>query len=130
ADDRPVTALLGLTATGQPVGQFQLEGASDAKLEDFIKAHAAEATTSPFGAYGDDNFVVAAPAGADKSGQAFGTVAIAWRTDELSAQAAALRNTVLATLALGLLAIITMIVLVLRRLVTRPLNDVAQRIRA
>ena len=82
-----------------------------------------------FTAYGDDNFVVAAPAGADKSGEASGAVAIAWRTDELSAQAAALRNTVLATLAVGLLAIITMIVLVLRRLVEH-LNDVAQRIRA
>jgi methyl-accepting chemotaxis protein len=127
---KPIAALVTVTAGGELLTQYAEAGSDTAGLINLPKSKAGGAETSVRTIYLGDNLVSIAPSGKDASGQPYGHLVIAWKTDAVSRYISSIRFNLITKLSLTMLAVVVVILVALSRLVTRPLGTIAGRMEA
>jgi methyl-accepting chemotaxis protein len=127
---KPIAALVTVTAGGELLTQYAAPGSDAAGLINLPKSKADGAETSVRTIYLGDDLVSIAPSGKDASGQPYGHLVIAWKTETVSNAISGVRFSLITKLSLTMLAVVGVILAALSRLVTGPLGTIAQRMEA
>ena len=127
AEDSVLASLTALTKGGEVLNRYDSPRLENVDLVDPLAAWAASADPSqPLVRVGDRHIVVVQPAGRDKKGESYGTVAIAWSLAQLRE---ALADALIRQVTVGAVSLVIMVLLVgltMTRLVGRPLAKATQ----
>jgi len=124
--DKPIAALAAVSASGEVLTQWAEPGSDTARLVSLPKT-ATDTPTKVRSIRMGDELVSIAPSGKDPGGQPYGYLVIAWNTDAISAYLSSARFNLITRLSLAMLAIVVVILVLLSRLVNRPLAAIAAR---
>jgi methyl-accepting chemotaxis protein len=124
---KPVAALAATTASGEVVTNYAEPGHDTARLVDLSKASTGGGEVKARTVRVGDELISVAPAGKDKDGNPYGYFVIAWKTDAISASIWKVGLSLAATLSIAMLAVVTAILLLTARLMTRPLGLISDR---
>ena len=127
---KPIDALATVSAAGEVLTQYADTGGDAARLINLPKTMAGGAGIGVRTVRLGEELVSIAPAGKDASGNPYGHLVIAWKTDSLSETIGAIRLELIAELTLTMLAIVAVILVSFSRLVTRPLAAISERMDA
>ncbi len=127
---KPIAALASITAGGEVVTQYAEPGQETARLVALPKADSEKAKDKGRTVRLGNELISIAPAGKDKSGNPYGYLVIAWKTDVVTNYVSTVRFSLLQTLAVAMLAVVVAILLLVSRLMTRPLGFIGDRIKA
>ena len=127
---KPIAALTTVTATGEVLTQYTEPGVDTARLVNLPKTTAGGAEGAIRTIRLGNELVSIVPAGKDSSGNPYGYLIIAWKTDSLSKLISSIRFELIAELSLTMLAIVAVILISFSRLVTRPLAVIGDRMTA
>ncbi len=126
----PILRVRVLAADGSTITDFAAANADaayiDAQAGDMLAASPTVGSSRAV----DGAVLIVMPVGKDKVGKPMGHIAIAWRTDTLSHYITALTGQISASLLGGAVAMILIVLLVIGRIVTRPLGLLKQSIGA
>jgi methyl-accepting chemotaxis protein len=124
---KPVAALAATTASGEVVTSYAEPGHDTARLVDLSKATTEGGEIKARTVRVGSELISVAPAGKDKDGNPYGYFVIAWKTDVVTASIWKLGLNLAATLSITMLAVVTAILLLTSRLMTRPLALISDR---
>jgi methyl-accepting chemotaxis protein len=124
---KPIAALTTVAASGEILTQYAEPGSDTARLVNLPKTTAGDAPVGVRSIRMGDELISIAPSGKDSSGQPYGHLVIAWKTDAVSAYLSSVQFNLVTRLSLAMLAIVVVILVLLSRLVNRPLAAIAAR---
>jgi methyl-accepting chemotaxis protein len=127
---KPIRALATVTAGGELLTQYSEPGSDTAQLVTLPKTQAGGTEANVRTIYRAGDLVSIAPSGKDSSGQPYGHLVIAWKTDTVSNYISNVRFDLITQLSLTMLAVVVVILVGLSRLITRPLAAIAARMDA
>ena len=130
ASNKPVAALATITAGGELLTQYAEPGSDTARLVALPKTISGNGEIGTRSIRLGDELISIAPSGKDSSGQPYGHLVVAWKTDAISNSLRSLQNSLMIKLSIAVLVIVVAILLVLSRLVSRPLGALAGRMEA
>jgi methyl-accepting chemotaxis protein len=120
--DSVIASIRTFNKDGEIVTRLDSDRFQPYDLEDAVKLSAR--ATSPDGVYvarSADHVVVVAPAGQDKEGNRYGTLAVAWSLSALQEQVQATMMQQIGIAAAGLVGLIVLLIIVSRKMIGRPL---------
>ncbi len=127
---KPIKALATVTAGGELLTQYAEPGNDTARLVNLPKTAAGGAENTARSIQLGDELISIVPAGKDSSGQPYGHLVIAWNLDVVSSYLSSVQFSLVTKLSLAMLAVVIVILVMLSRLVTRPLGALVARMEA
>ena len=116
ASNKPVAALATITAGGELLTQYAEPGSDTARLVALPKTISGNGEIGTRSIRLGDELISIAPSGKDSSGQPYGHLVVAWKTDAISNSLRSLQNSLMIKLSIAVLVIVVAILLALSRL--------------
>lgn len=127
---KPIAATVAATADGEILTQHAEPGEDVQLLIQSAKTAATEAPQQVRTFWNSGELLSIAPSGQTKDGQPLGFLIVSWNTATIDSSVSSIQFHMIVTLSLAMLAVVGAILFLVSRLATKPLSDIAGRMKA